>query len=169
MAGTDFATQAANRKAAAIATRNLALVLGDIRVGGKDGLADVGVEVTNRVRRLLSQPGQGRLYRRPGARGPRSVLHRASLPGEPPAVDTGRLRASYTWRTGEDIRGPYVEVGTNVEYGPWLEFGTRYMEARPALRPAINSLRSNITFLVREGVVDRQRASVRRLPREIAA
>jgi HK97 gp10 family phage protein len=55
------------------------------------------------------------------------------------AVDTGRLRASITWRLGKDARGLVGIVGTNVEYAPFLEFGTRYMAAQPFLRPALAS------------------------------
>ncbi len=159
----DQAQQARNRKALERANRNLGLALHGIGVGGKDGLEDVGLLVTNRVRLKLSATGSGRAYRRG------SVLHVASAAGKAPAVDTGRLRASYTWRTGVDARGPYVEVGTNVLYAPFLEFGTRRMAARPHLRPAINELRTDITRLIRAGIVQEQTAIIRRMPKEIAA
>lgn len=162
MAGVDYQTQAQNQKALQVSVKNLAEVLGGIKVGGKDGLADVGVEATNRIKRLLSTPGRGRVYRRPP-----SVLHRASAPGDPPAPDTGLYRASWTWRLGEDARGPYVEIGTNQKRGPWFEFGTRRMAPRPHLRPTINSLRDEITKLVRDGVIREQTARVRRLPKEV--
>lgn len=49
------------------------------------------------------------------------------------AVDTGRLRASITMqRVGNLI----YEVFTVVEYGPYVEYGTRYMAAQPFMRPA---------------------------------
>lgn len=165
MAGTEPKDQAANQRALGRATANLAKVLGSIGVGGKHGLADVGIEATNRVRKLLSIPGGGRTYRRPGARGPRAVIHRASAPGQPPAVDTGQLRSSYTWRLGSDVRGDYVEVGTNVKTAPWLEFGTRRMRPRPHLRPSIETMRTEITAMIREGIISEQRATVARLPR----
>lgn len=51
-------------------------------------------------------------------------------------VDTGRLRSSIA----EELRredGELVEiVGTDVEYAPYVEFGTRRMRAQPFLRPA---------------------------------
>lgn len=163
MAGTSEATQRANQAALAKSTRYLADALDAIGVGGKDGLSDVGVLVTNRVKRNLSQKGTGRVYRRG------RVLHQASAPGRPPAVDTGRLRSSYTWRTGEDPVGPYVEVGTNVEYAPWLEFGTVKMRPRPHLRPAIEELRGEIRDLIAQGIVREQRRRIGRMPKEIAA
>lgn len=50
-------------------------------------------------------------------------------------VDTGRLRNSYTHdvRTGEEA----VYIGTNVEYAPYVEYGTSRMDAQPHLKPAV--------------------------------
>lgn len=167
MAGTTLQEQASNQKLLGKATGYLAEVLGAIGVGGKDGLADVGVEAVNRVRVALSTPGAGRVYRRPGVRGPRAVIHRASAPGQPPAVDTGLLRASYTYRMGSDAKGNFVEIGTNVKTAPWLEFGTRRMRPRPHLRPSIQSMKDRITELIAAGIVAKQREIVRRLPSEV--
>lgn len=53
-------------------------------------------------------------------------------------VDTGRLRASIqTSGVQHDGRGAYIEVGTNVGYAGFVEFGTRYMRAQPYMRPAL--------------------------------
>jgi HK97 gp10 family phage protein len=50
------------------------------------------------------------------------------------AVDTGNLRNSITHETDSDT----AYVGTNVEYAPYVEFGTRkYPHERPFLRNAI--------------------------------
>lgn len=47
-------------------------------------------------------------------------------------VDTGRLRNSIThFQSGED-----EYIGTEVEYAPYVELGTRKMSARPFLKPA---------------------------------
>jgi len=67
-----------------------------------------------------------------------------SAPGQPPAVRTGRLRGSITWRIGRDAVSPYVDVGTAVAYGLFLEEGTRRMRARPYLRPALEAARATI-------------------------
>lgn len=63
--------------------------------------------------------------------------HRASAPGEPPAQDTGRLSNSIT----ASIEGKRAEVAANVEYAPFLEFGTRTMQPRPFLFPALEQER----------------------------
>ena len=40
------------------------------------------------------------------------------------AVDTGRLRASVTESHGKDGSMLWTQIGTNVEYAPYVEFGT---------------------------------------------
>lgn len=54
--------------------------------------------------------------------------HASGRPG--PNVITGRLRGSITWRAGRD-KTPYVDIGSNVEYAPFVE--KRYPYMRPAL------------------------------------
>jgi HK97 gp10 family phage protein len=61
----------------------------------------------------------------------------ASAPGEPPRVDTARLRQSLqpsVVREGNTIRGT---VSTNVEYAEHLEYGTSKMAARPFMRSTV--------------------------------
>lgn len=65
----------------------------------------------------------------------------ASGRGGGPNVRTGRLRASITWRAGQDAESVYVDVGTNVHYAPYVELGTRRARARPFLRPALEAAR----------------------------
>jgi HK97 gp10 family phage protein len=64
-----------------------------------------------------------------------------SVPGSGPAVRTGRLRNSITWRVGADFLGAYADVGSAVFYAPFVELGTSRMQARPFLRPALNAAR----------------------------
>lgn len=52
-------------------------------------------------------------------------------------VRTGRLRNSITY--GVDTAEPAVYIGTNVEYGPFVELGTSKMAARPFLKPAVEN------------------------------
>jgi len=52
-------------------------------------------------------------------------------------VDTGRLRASITWRIDRDAKGLLALIGTTVHYAAYVEFGTWRMHGRPFLRPAI--------------------------------
>jgi hypothetical protein len=48
-----------------------------------------------------------------------------SIPGEGPAVRTGRLRGSITWRLGEDVLGPTPMSARPCEYAAYVEFGTQ--------------------------------------------
>lgn len=50
--------------------------------------------------------------------------------------DTGRLRNSITHIVDED--GKRAIIGTNVEYAPYVELGTRRQKPRPFLKPAAN-------------------------------
>lgn len=48
--------------------------------------------------------------------------------------DTGRLRGSITTNIISTYSG---EVGTNVEYAEYVEYGTRYQSAQPYFEPAV--------------------------------
>lgn len=52
-------------------------------------------------------------------------------------VDTGRLRASIQHKMGSDSVGPFVEIGSNVEYASEVEFGTQRQRPQPYLRPGL--------------------------------
>ena len=58
--------------------------------------------------------------------------HQASAPGQYPASDTGRLMGSID----TELTPTEARVGTNLFYGPYLEFGTSKMAARPWLLPS---------------------------------
>lgn len=52
-------------------------------------------------------------------------------------VDTGRLRSSIQVASGQGWR----TISTNVEYAPYVEFGTRRRGAKPFLFPAAEAER----------------------------
>jgi HK97 gp10 family phage protein len=66
-------------------------------------------------------------------------------------VDTGRLRASVAKRFAGETA---AEIGTNVEYAPYVEHGTRYQRAQPFLGPALEQERpqflSALAAVIRE-------------------
>ncbi len=64
-------------------------------------------------------------------------------------VDTGRLRGSIA---SEEKTPLLFEVGTNVEYAAFIEFGTSKMAAQPYLEPAVESARSKYPDLIKEGI-----------------
>jgi len=61
------------------------------------------------------------------------LIHQASAPGEPPKTDTGGLVSSIAIVLGT----MKAQVGTGLEYGKYLEFGTTRMEPRPWLYPSL--------------------------------
>lgn len=78
-------------------------------------------------------------------------LHRASGPGEAPAVDTSELINSL------EIAAPGKwerQVGTNTEYAPPLEFGSLNgkLKARPFLRPAAKKMQGKIFARMRSAL-----------------
>lgn len=83
------------------------------------------------VKKELSKPGTGRSYPR-GRK-----VHIASAPGEPPAVDTGQLRASITHLVEVEFLKYVGHVGSNLDKATHLEFGTKNMAARPFLRTTL--------------------------------
>ncbi len=81
------------------------------------------------------------------------------------AIDTGRLKGSITYATKTAKSSPRpgpnytpderdgvthdgsdnsVVIGTNVEYAPYVEYGTVHMAAQPFLRRAIEITRNDI-------------------------
>lgn len=72
-------------------------------------------------------------------------VHRASAPGQPPAVDTGMLRRSMQIDVSRlKERNPRGRVGTNVNYAKGLEYGTRKVRPRPYFRPVARKARKKI-------------------------
>lgn len=112
-------------------------------------LRKLGVDVERAVKEAVSATAQGvrgtavksiqkRSYGHPSKRqrqggGTYTVI--ASKPGDPPNTDTGRLVNSIAVEPMQPATTMYV--GTSVEYGRWLEFGTGTMAERPWLQPAL--------------------------------
>lgn len=63
-------------------------------------------------------------------------------------VDTGRLRASITNQMDND--GKSVVVGTNVEYGPYVELGARGRKPRPYLRNTITNNQDKYVGIIKD-------------------
>jgi len=93
-----------------------------------------------------------------------SIMHWSSQPGEPPAIDTGNLRASImsdvkykdlgvTGKVGPDVEylAANTPIGTDVNYGLYLEIGApaANVKARPFLRPALRKSGKKIKEIFR--------------------
>lgn len=91
-------------------------------------IAKYALKIEATVKKKLSGPGSGRVYYRG-----EGIVHQASAPGEPPATDTGRLRAS----VHHVLEGVAAQVIADTEYAAALEFGTDKIEPRPYMKPAL--------------------------------
>lgn len=65
-----------------------------------------------------------------------SLTHTASAPGEAPASDTGQLANSIEIKL-EAMDATIYSDSSRAKYGAWLEYGTRKIEPRPWLVPAL--------------------------------
>lgn len=89
--------------------------------------------------------------------------HHPSLPGNPPAPDTGNLRNSIRYEVHAEPRSPYGVVGTTQKdppYGQYLEYGTskggwggKGIAPRPWLRPAMEKNNEWIRQSIAKAVV----------------
>ena len=89
----------------------------------------------------------------------KKIPHHPSLPGNPPAPDTGNLRKSINYEIYAEPRSPYGVVGTTQKdppYGEYMEYGTSKVAPRPWLRPAMKKnnewIREAITKSVARGL-----------------
>ena len=104
-------------------------------------VAALALEYHADLRETLSQPGRGREYGN----------HRASAPGDPPAVQTGTLRNAVharmvdplTWEIGVAGGVKHPTSGEAVgKIALYLEFGTRTLAPRPFVRPTLDAFRA---------------------------
>jgi HK97 gp10 family phage protein len=63
-------------------------------------------------------------------------------------VDTGLLRKSINHRIIDRKGYPVGQIGTNVEYAPFQEFGTSKMKPQPFLLPALNQKRAQVKEVI---------------------
>ena len=80
----------------------------------EQNLVKIGFQIEADIKRSFG-PGTGREYKRGKNK---DIVHIASAPGEPPAVDTGRLRASIStnW-SGSGMSSGKVDGQANAEDG----------------------------------------------------
>lgn len=95
-----------------------------------EGTLNIHAEAVRSIQRHMSQ-------------GIKYGKHTASKPGFPPNSDTGRLAQSIEFDI--DMDKATGLVGTNLEYGKHLEFGTRDIRPRPWLSRAYGKFWKKIT------------------------
>lgn len=119
--------------------------LGTIRVKVERAAAQA-VSITEKdfrdyVASQMRAPKSGAYYTRPGR------IHRASAPGEAPAIDFGRLLGSLRTRFADRGMTAEVSIGNdgNLAYASWLEDGHNgkrgTVAPRPYWAPAVEAVR----------------------------
>ena len=102
--------------------------------GIRNALYLVGRDLTKASRDLIKNPPKsGRFYRIPG----RKSRVRASAPGQPPANRTGTLRRNVGFQV-EGSNEMEFGVRERINYGKFLELGTRKMAKREFIIKAID-------------------------------
>lgn len=105
-------------------------------------------DVRNECVRSISKGSRtGKIYIKNGRQ------HQASGPGEAPKTDTGRLVNSLAFKMiGKlsAIAGAIAGDGVVAEYAKSLEFGTRKMDSRPFLVPAVEKMRPKFNERVKK-------------------
>ena len=117
----------------------------------KRNLAAACIALVNHAKTLISIEGTGKVRER-DSRGKfkrTKLIYNAnpSSPGEPPHVQTGRLRGSVAFEV-LTLGSMIGRVGTNLKYGRWLELGTKKMAARPWLRRSLLELKAAIAAII---------------------
>jgi len=125
----------------------------DIQIATSKFMKVEGAEMESDIKQSMKSGGrQGRI----GARGGKVTTH--SKPGEPPYVQSGRLRGSIGYLFQMAKNALFVDIGAirgggEVNYAHGLEVGTSKMAARPWLMPIamkhINSWGKNLGIKVR--------------------
>lgn len=90
------------------------------------GLTKLAGKIAQHSRDLMHETKHGKKYR--------SLPQTTSAPYEAPAVQTARLQNSVQI---DDSERMIRKIGTNLDYGLYLEVGTSKMTERPYLRPAL--------------------------------
>jgi HK97 gp10 family phage protein len=107
-----------------------------------------GRQVVSVAKKSIMQGGKsGRLYKR------RTVVHRASAPGEAPANDTGRLVNSIVSEVTKTEMAATVSAGKGIaKYARYLEYGTSKMAPRPFFFTAFESSKAWIQNRLNQAV-----------------
>ena len=124
-------------------TRRLNDILRTLTGNTDKVLKGIALMVETEAKISMAGPQSGAMYGK----------HRASAPGDPPAIDTGALAGSIYTATYTENKPPAeatqvlpaperntVHVGPAVEYAEYLEFGTVNMAPRPFMQPALNKV-----------------------------
>jgi hypothetical protein len=101
-----------------------------------------GLEQLRRALTRIAEPSELEASLKAGAEDIRTAARAGLGDGRPPDSRTGALAASLTVEMAE--RGMSARIGTGLEHGWHLEFGTLTRPATPWLEPALDEARPGI-------------------------
>ena len=120
-------------------------VIGRLRTAGAEAVARAAVYLHAKLLEALSVPN-------PGVRqGRRTVYPNTSLPGQPPRLRTGWLRANVLYELDLSAGRARVGLGANAPYGLYLELGTRRMAPRPWLVATLTRVMPQLQAILKHG------------------
>ena len=61
-------------------------------------------------------------------------------------IDTGNLKASISYRVKDDT----AIVGASADYAEYVEYGTKFSQKQPYMRPAIDAMRNKLTVALQK-------------------
>lgn len=96
----------------------------------------LGLQLSGEVKKSMRARGSGTVMRTDSKGRTRLVRmkHLPSNPGETPAVQSGKYRATIDHTMTKGVTG-YLRIGTPDKRGVWLEKGTSTIAPRPHLEP----------------------------------
>lgn len=71
-------------------------------------------------------------------------------PESPNYIRTGDLRKSIDHRTESEGSEKYAVIGSDMEYAPYVELGTKHMKKRPFIRYAIEKHKDEYADVLKE-------------------
>lgn len=107
-----------------------------------DGVIVTANDVRKDTVKSIQDQSFGTYVQRSKQGGGGTYTHIAAAPGKAPNTDTGALASSYAVEGDRDDIS--AEVGSSLDYASHQEFGTKRMEARPHLMPAVEKNRGEL-------------------------
>jgi HK97 gp10 family phage protein len=126
-----------------------------LKLASGKGIKEVGIKSlanvvrTNAVKMILRVAPEGKPYTRYNPT--RTGI--ASAPGQPPHSDTGELANGINIR---EIENGYAVV-SSAPYSSYLEYGTKDMEARPFMYPALAQALPELTKIIKQAWLAKRR------------